>query len=310
MGPGVLDLLIGLKQLGHFPNGSAVIEIGAQQLDDSFIEATARIAEAAQLFGVTSPLPALGRSGPSNSENRLAGAPRSRDFWVWLGFDYASVDIDGTLDSIPLDLNYDEVPTDLVGKYDVVTNLGTTEHAANQVQSFKIIHDLAAVDAIMLHLVPAGGMLNHGLVSYNPKFFWMLARSNGYKVVLMSMSMSDVQEPMPQNVLDYLSVYDLEVETRFADYRTSETALVVVLQKVYDTPFVAPIDVDTGTTTENATLRERYWTVFTPDPFVPYGYLGQSFRRRVLAWLPRWLFAAKRRVFGVGPPTSKLNRPR
>jgi hypothetical protein len=304
MGLGVLHLLTGLKRQGHIPNGSAVIEIGAQQLDDSFFEATANIAEVAQLFGVTSPLPSLARAGASDPANPLTGAPLARDFWAWLGLDYASVDIDGSPGSVPLDLNYDEVPTDLVGKYDVVTNFGTTEHVANQVQAFKIMHDLAAVDAVMLHLVPAGGMPNHGLVSYNPKFFWMLGRSNGYKIVLMTMSRSDIEGGMPRNVLDYLSAYDLEVEARFADYRTPETALLVAFQKVYDTPFVAPIDVDTGTTTEHATLRERYWTVFTPAPFVPYERLGQRVRRWSVARSPRWLIAAKRRLFGTRVPGS------
>ena len=41
--------------------------------------------------------------------------------------------------------------------------------------------------------------------------------------------------------------------------------MVVALQKVFDTPFVAPLDVPTGTTTEHATLRERYWSVLKPD---------------------------------------------
>jgi hypothetical protein len=29
----------------------------------------------------------------------------------------------------------------------------------------------------MLHVLPTSGGLNHGLVSYNAKFFWMLGRS-------------------------------------------------------------------------------------------------------------------------------------
>ena len=43
------------------------------------------------------------------------------------------------------------------------------------------------------------------------------------------------------------------------------TSIVVALQKVFDTPFVAPLDVPTGTTTEHAGLRERYWSVLKPD---------------------------------------------
>jgi hypothetical protein len=32
----------------------------------------------------------------------------------------------------------------------------------------------------MMHFVPAGGMLTHGLVSYNIQFFWLLCRENKY----------------------------------------------------------------------------------------------------------------------------------
>jgi hypothetical protein len=65
-------------------------------------------------------------------------------------------------------------------------NFGTTEHVANQLNAFKLIHDLAAKGCIMVHTLPSHGQFNHGLVNYNPKFFWMLARSNGYRLLHMS----------------------------------------------------------------------------------------------------------------------------
>ena len=54
-------------------------------------------------------------------------------------------------------------------------------------------------------------------------------------------------------------------KSEFAAYTMPVTSLVVALQKVFDTPFVAPLDVPTGTTTEHASLRERYWSVLKPD---------------------------------------------
>jgi hypothetical protein len=363
MGIGTLQLLMALKRQGHIPNGSAVIEIGAQQLNDSFIEATDDIAAAGRLFGIAAPPPSLAWTGPRNATNPLAGAPLAREFWTWLGLDYASIDIDGSPGSIPLDLNYDEVPTNLVGRYGVVTNFGTTEHVANQVQSFKIMHDLAAVDALMLHVVPAGGALSHGFVSYNPKFFWMLGRSNGYKIVFMTMGRSERDSGLPKNVLSQLSLYDSQAESRFADYWTSETSLVVAFQKVWNTPFVAPIDVPTDTTTEHATLSERYWTVLKPDTsfaarerdlqerteaiyereqslaaaeedierrkrdvfereqvvaererwaFISFPVGAVRTMARLRRWSyarsPRWLIAAKRRVFGTTVPRSEITR--
>jgi|SRR5579864_1141076 len=264
MGADILPLLMALKRRGYIPNGSAVIEIGAQQLDASFVGATDDIAATGRIFGITSPPPPFAWTGPRSDTNALAGAPLARDFWTWLGFNYASIDIDGSPGSIPLDLNYDEVPTGLIGRYDVVTNFGTTEHVANQLQSFKIIHDLAAAGALMLHVLPAGGMPNHGLVSYNPKFFWMLGRSNGYKIAFMTMGQS-APAGLPNDLVEFLALYEPQAQADFAAFRMPATSVVVALQKVFDTPFVPPLDVPTGTTTEHAALRERYWSVLKPD---------------------------------------------
>ena len=188
MGMGVSDLetVKFLKAAGYIPDKASVIEIGAQRLNDSF-EAPFGIEETVRLFGIKSPLPAFARSMDGNATNTLAGAPLARDLWTWLGFDYASIDIDGTPGSIPLDLNFDDVPQASIGKYNLVTNFGTTEHAVNQLQAFKIIHDLTALDGIMLHNVPMAGMLDHGLFSYHPRFFWLLARANGYRIVFSTL---------------------------------------------------------------------------------------------------------------------------
>ncbi len=265
MGASTLPLLMALKRRGYIPNGSAVIEIGAQQLDESFVGATEDIVATGRFFGVTTPPPSFAWTGPRSDTNVLAGAPLAREFWTWLGLNYASIDIDGSPGSISLDLNYDEVPTELVGRYDIVTNFGTTEHVANQLQSFKIIHDLAAAGALMLHVLPAGGMPNHGLVSYNPKFFWMLGRSNGYKIAFMTMGQSDRDAGLPDDLVEFLALYEPQAKSEFAAYTLPMTSVVVALQKVFDTPFVAPLDVPTGTTTEHAALRERYWSVLKPD---------------------------------------------
>ena len=265
MGASTLPLLMALKRRGYIPNGSAVIEIGAQQLDESFFGATDDIAATGRFFGITDPPPSFAWTGPRSDTNVLAGAPLAREFWTWLGLNYASIDIDGSPGSIQRELNNDEVPAELLGRYDMVTNFGTTEHVANQLQSFKIAHDLATPGGLMLHVLPASGGLNHGLVSYNPKFFWMLGRSNGYKIAFMTMGQSERNSGLPQNLLEFLALYEPQAEKDFAAFRMPVTSIVVALQKVFDTPFVAPLDVATGTTTEHSGLRERYWSVLKPE---------------------------------------------
>jgi hypothetical protein len=365
MSASTLPLLMALKQRGYIPNGCAVIEIGAQQLDESFIGATDDIAATGRFFGVTDPPPAFAWTGPRSDTNLLAGAPLAREFWTWLGLNYASIDIDGSPGSIPLDLNYDEAPADLVGRYDIVTNFGTTEHVANQLQSFKIIHDLATAGAIMLHVVPASGTPNHGLVSYNPKFFWMLGRSNGYKIAFMTMGQSERDAGLPDDLVEFLTLYEPQAKSEFAAYTMPMTSVVVALQKVFDTPFVAPLDVPTGATTEHSSLRERYWSVLKPDVsfqarerdllarvrevynreqslaaketnlerrkrdvYKREQYVAahewtahmlvapiiamHELRRWLRARSPRWLVAAKHRMFGIAarnPPNPKHSPP-
>jgi hypothetical protein len=74
---------------------------------------------------------------------------------------------------------------------------------------------------------------------------------------------------LPKDLQDFLALHDREAQSRFADFRLPESSIVVALQKVFDTPFVAPLDVPTGTTTEHASLRERYWSVFKADVSFP-----------------------------------------
>jgi hypothetical protein len=75
MGASILPLISALKRRGYIPNGSAVIEIGAQQLDQSFIAATRDIAEMGRFFGITNPPPSFAWNGPRSDTNVLAGGP-------------------------------------------------------------------------------------------------------------------------------------------------------------------------------------------------------------------------------------------
>src|SRR5438552_12124237 len=132
MGIGKTDLalLIRLKEQGALPDVHAVVEIGAHQLTNSFVGAAVDVERLGRLFGssssfaLASPLvPVIGSDG---IEQLSPAAPSARSFWTWLGLEYAAIDVDGSPDSIALDLNYDEVPAELKGRFGVATNFGTT----------------------------------------------------------------------------------------------------------------------------------------------------------------------------------------
>src|SRR5215813_4155369 len=261
-----MERLIHLREAGFLADSRSVVEMGAQQLANDFLRARDRVDHLGRLFGVATalefPVPQRTPMVEGGIEHVPETAPLARSFWEWLEFEYASVDIDGSPGSLPLDLNFDSVPLSARKRFALVTNFGTTEHAANQLNAFKIIHDFTAPGGIMFHTVPAQGYFNHGLVNYNPKWFWMLARSNHYRWVYIDYTSAEHTSDFPANVVAEIMPYAPDIAERKDRYKHVDGGLVVVLQKVRDIEFVPPLDVATGTKTTNKALKERYWTVF------------------------------------------------
>jgi hypothetical protein len=287
IGSDLIQALHQLKTSDELPPERSVMEIGAQQLAHSFLSSSGELERLAALFGVTRPFP-LGTADEKREmahgtlEHLASDAPPAQVFWEWLGYRYGSIDVDTRFNSIPLDLNFDSVPASAKKRYALVTNYGTTEHVANQLNAFKVIHDLTMLGGLMFHRLPAQGMFNHGLVNYNPKFFWMLCRSNGYSVVNFEFASDTTAYPLPQNIIDFVGRYTPSASKRLANYRVRDSCLMVVLRKVYDIEFVAPIDVPTGTESAGPEWTQRYWTVFTPDAFCNFPSTKGQIRMRSL----------------------------
>ena len=186
MGVSVNDLkmFIKLASEGALTKNSSVAEIGAQQLSESVTNCKSLIIEIGEKLGAIGPIPCSIKnqdSSASSFQHLDKNAPMASLFWKWLGIEYLAIDVDGSVGALPLDLNFDHIPKEFINKFDLVTNLGTTEHIANQVNALKAIHDLTKVGWFILHNLPAQGYLHHGLINYNTKFFWMLARTTGYR---------------------------------------------------------------------------------------------------------------------------------
>jgi len=254
-----LHLMIGLKQSDRL-QGHRVIEIGAQQLSDAFLRDTAAQRQLAVLCGINPDL--LPKLPTSGAAIRPGSEPHARAFYEALGYEYACIDIDGSDDAIQLDLNYDEVPAQYRGCFDLVTNFGTTEHVMNQLNAFKVIHDLTAPGGVMLHELPAQGNVDHGLFSYHPKFFRMLGYNNGYETLFLDYRWTEIRPGLPEEVR-----FQIEQFVSLAGRPlcgVSAAALFVAQRKTRDGPFVPPIDVPTGTPAPSDVLADRYWPVFKP----------------------------------------------
>jgi hypothetical protein len=217
--------LIELKREGELEGARDVVEIGAQQIADSLIGAP-ELSEAYTLFGCVSP-PDL---RPVGKEKFTQLAPSSDVFWASLGFERTAVDIEGG--AITLDLNRDRTPNNFCKAFDLVVNTGTTEHVANQSNAFEIIHDLTRVGGVMYHEVPAGGMINHGLISYQPRFFHLLAETNSYDLLFLKFSAWG-QSIIPNSIRD----------KKRGGNSVMDCTLRVALRKKVDQPFNCPLDV-------------------------------------------------------------------
>lgn len=252
-----------LRRKGYFTGSPLLVDIGAQQMSGSMFGDKSWIGACADAFNVA-PRDFQGvRSGVMAHGDREAlspDAPLAADLWRWLNFDYRAVDLDGSPGAIPLDLNVDPCPPDLLGKAALVMNSGTTEHICNQYNAFKVMHDMTAVSGIMIHTLPCQGYLTHGLVNYTPKFFWALAAANAYMWEDFMLIQSPVTYPTPSDVMG--EAIKLGREEGMDKYRFTDAEIFVVLRKIIDIPFVAPIDVATGSTTDIPELKERYWTIF------------------------------------------------
>lgn len=140
------------------------------------------------------------------------------------GHDYTSIDLD-PLDpeSLQWDLNYVSCPEEHLGKYDIVTNHGTTEHLIGQVTSFKLMHDLMKVGGISIHVLPCLEA-NHGFYSYSPVFFECLAKFNDYEVVGLylseCMSAQGLKELQPYR--GYVNMYPCYVHAIFKKVNDNE----------------------------------------------------------------------------------------
>jgi SAM-dependent methyltransferase len=222
LGPPILALYTQLKRLGVFDNVSAVMELGAQNV---WCPRPHIVYELFTAFGKAAPDAAM--------VQRFADWKGSaRELHAALGLGYACIDLDPSFDSLPLDLNFDETPAEHVGRYDLVTNHGTSEHIMNQYNVFKMMHDLTRPGGYMLHAVPFTVHLEHGFFNYQPNFFQALARYNGYKTVGLWVG-PDWQlaslVPWEPSLLDYLVL----------NAKTTHL-LVAMLQRVHETPFCVP----------------------------------------------------------------------
>jgi hypothetical protein len=177
-GSGALNVLTDL--IRRLPNDGRVLEMGAQDINAD----VARDVILSALHAIH------GEFIPADTLNRFerTGPWPAGELFRNSSYNYACIDLFPGDFTILADLNTFQVPTVIRGSYHLITNHGTTEHVADQINCFRVIHDYAAIGATMLHIVPFTGYFNHGLYNYHPLFFVFLAHANAYEIERLDLS--------------------------------------------------------------------------------------------------------------------------
>ncbi len=167
---------------------------------------------------------------------------------------YKALDMHGSPESTFVDLNKEY---SCEQEFDLVTNLGTTEHIFNQAAVFKTIHDLTAENGVMFHGLPHQGQYDHGFFNYHPTFFFDLAAANDYQIVffgLLNISIREQREHHHVEALQDETTYRRLVEQNKIE---PQAAFKVFLRKTKNSSFVMP---QQGVYGENPDEeKSRFW---------------------------------------------------
>lgn len=108
-------------------------------------------------------------------------------------YNHVSVDLNGKYGSLVRDLRDTSQFEEWHNKFNVLTNIGTTEHVEpieKQFECFSIIHNTVMTGGVMIHLVPDidqldlyGHWRKHCNVFYSEEFFKLLSLECDYKIL-------------------------------------------------------------------------------------------------------------------------------
>lgn len=225
---------------GLLPPGGAILELGAQQVHCRGQEDVVR--QFIEHFA--------GRRDHGRKEiRRFADGGYFGELLTACGFDYRSIDLINGYNTILLDLNIHAPPEELCGRFDLVTNFGTTEHLINQLLAMKTVHEVTKPGGVIYHDLPMSGYLQHGYFLYTPVFFSDLAAANGYRIVRQYYSRTATPVTAPE----------LMRENGFPDPDFTDFGIEFILQKTSDAAFRMPLD-----PTTSLSIDQSVWNAANP----------------------------------------------
>lgn len=261
---GDYDLFRRLKQAGHLDIfDPAILEIGeAEWYGDVPIE---EIKEDARRWIGSESYLAVMLSAIDVDAHRIAGGQASAHvmakniYRIFFGTsETIAIDMHGTLNAMKLDLNVDwsygklaTLPTQMP-QHDIVYNTGTAEHIFRIGTVLEMIHDVTAVNGLMIYTFPFTGWVDHGFYNINPTLVLDLARANEYEILEFGVvgfgvpgsvwaMHDDLKKPAVIRKLCRLAADANGVSTQIhvAMRKTSDAEFRIPRQAVYDDEYVS-----------------------------------------------------------------------
>ena len=229
-----LSRFANLHGRGLLNNGSSIIELGTQELYCTGMESYLR--EIIDYFANSNPDIRKSDSYSDAEITALANKGFLGNTLKACGFSYRALDIFEAEATTLFDLNIHSPGDDLKEQFDLVTNLGTTEHVINQYLSMKTMHELTKPGGLIYHDLPMSGYHDHGYFSYNALLFRHLAEANNYTIIMLNYSRASVGTPAPSFM----------VENGYPEREYYDCGIECILRKNQSAPFRMPLETSTS----------------------------------------------------------------
>jgi hypothetical protein len=262
---------------GALPQSPRVVELGAQTYSVD-ADSISSVQNELRSHGSTAPAAALERFKairPARTP-REPHVPHMSEFFKALGFaSYEAIDISDYGDTTIMDLNEDiQAVYHFEKQYDLVTNIGVSEHLINQYVFFKNAHAVTRSGGYMMHILPSVNFANHGFFNYQPRFFMDLAAANGYEIRELYLAdrtrcVLDLLKPSPLGMFFYHLVSFLSQD------RYGNLFVVAVLKKIKNEPFRTPLQGKYVPDITDTSDRTRYDVPETVINVPTKGYFAQ-----------------------------------
>jgi hypothetical protein len=180
-----------LTNTGDLRPESAICDLGATQIFGDGAEEGVR--SFLDFYSKRTPKAKAPGTVPDETVQKIAKGGFLGELLELAGFEYLALDIFTAPRTILFDLNAHAPGPKLLRHFDMVMNLGTTEHVFNQFRAFQTIHDLTKPGGVIYHDLPMAGYFDHAFFRYDPLFFRTVLPANNYEVLVQEISMGGMR---------------------------------------------------------------------------------------------------------------------